>query len=98
MVFLIQNTQNREAVAVQLKLDELIRSHRAAHNWLLDLEKLSESDLERMRRTFAKLAEKARAEDTTTGELQREEQNGRSRGGHGQMGSAACRDKGWQTV
>ena len=76
MVFLIQNTQNRDAVAVQLKLDELIRSHREAHNWLLDLEKLSESDLERMRKTFAKLAEKAREGGTPIEELQRHENNG----------------------
>ena len=76
MVFLIQNTQNRDAVAVQLKLDELIRSHREAHNWLLDLEKLSESDLERMRRTFARLAEKAREGGTAIEELQRNEKSG----------------------
>ena len=76
MVFLIQNTQNRDAVAVQLKLDELIRSHREAHNWLLDLEKLSEADLERMRKTFAKLAEKAREGGTAIEELHRHEENG----------------------
>jgi low affinity Fe/Cu permease len=76
MVFLIQNTQSRDAVAVQLKLDELIRSHQAAHNWLLDLEKLSESDLERLRKTFAGLAEKAREGGTVIEELQRDEKSG----------------------
>ena len=49
MVFLIQNTQNRDSAAVQLKLDELIRAVSGAHNALLDLEELTEHDLERLR-------------------------------------------------
>src|SRR6186713_3008783 len=49
MVFLIQNTQNRDSAAVQLKLDELIRAASGAHNALLDLEELTERDLERLR-------------------------------------------------
>jgi low affinity Fe/Cu permease len=61
---------------VQLTLDELIRSHQAAHNWLLDLEKLSESDLERLRKTFAGLAERAREGGTAIEELQRDEKSG----------------------
>jgi low affinity Fe/Cu permease len=60
MVFLIQNTQNRESHAVQLKLDELIRAVSGAHNALLDLEGLEEKDLERFRMRYEKLALTAR--------------------------------------
>ena len=56
MVFLIQNTQNRDSVAMQLKLDELIRTSKSAHNYLLDIEKMSEAELERLRVAFGKLA------------------------------------------
>ena len=62
MVFLIQNTQNRDSVAIQLKLDELIRASTGAHNAFLDLEELTESDLERLRERFEELARQARAE------------------------------------
>lgn len=77
MVFLIQNTQNRDSAATQLKLDELIRSTKGAHNALLDLEKLSSKDLEHMRALYQKLADQARREkkggleDTDTPELNR---------------------------
>jgi low affinity Fe/Cu permease len=60
MVFLIQNTQNREAQATQLKLDELIRALSGAHNALLDLEELEEKELEKIRANYLQLAEKAR--------------------------------------
>jgi low affinity Fe/Cu permease len=60
MVFLIQNTQNRDSAAVQLKLDELIRAAEGAHNSLLDLEELSERELERFRKRYEQLAEEAR--------------------------------------
>jgi low affinity Fe/Cu permease len=60
MVFLIQNTQNRESHAVQLKLDELIRAVSGAHNALLDLEELEEADLERFRTRYEGLARAAR--------------------------------------
>jgi low affinity Fe/Cu permease len=60
MVFLIQNTQNRDSAAIQLKLDEMIRSTQGAHNALLDLEKLSARDLEDIRSLYEKLAEQAR--------------------------------------
>src|ERR671939_694886 len=60
MVFLIQNTQNRDSAAVQLKLDELIRAVNGAHNALLDLEELTEPDLERLRARYQALARGAR--------------------------------------
>lgn len=60
MVFLIQNTQNRDAAAVQLKLDELIRSSQHAHNALLDIEELTETELLILKKRYRRLAEKAR--------------------------------------
>jgi low affinity Fe/Cu permease len=60
MVFLIQATQNRDAEAIQIKLDEIIRALDKAHNELLDLEELEEEDLQRMHRNYLDLAEKAR--------------------------------------
>lgn len=62
MVFLIQNTQNRDSEAMQVKLDELIRAMTGAHNALLDLEELEERDLDRIRANYEKLAQQARAE------------------------------------
>ena len=62
MVFLIQNTQNRDTEAIQLKLDELIRATHGAHNALLDLEELEEEALEAFRRKYQTLAKAARAE------------------------------------
>jgi low affinity Fe/Cu permease len=60
MVFLIQSTQNRDAEAVQLKLDELIRATSGAHVALLDLEELDEEELDKMRAEYEDLAERAR--------------------------------------
>ena len=60
MVFIIQNTQNRDTEAMQLKLDELIRATQGAHNALLDLEDLEEEQLERYRRRYEALAAAAR--------------------------------------
>lgn len=62
MVFLIQNTQNRDSEALQVKLDELIRATRGAHNALLDLEELEEEELDRIRADYERLAQKARGE------------------------------------
>jgi low affinity Fe/Cu permease len=61
MVFLIQSTQNRDAEAVHIKLDELLRISPGAHNVLMDLEELEEHELNRIRAVYVKLAEKARA-------------------------------------
>ena len=75
MVFLIQNTQTRDGTAVQLKLDELIRSIDGAHNGFLDLEELSDEDLARIREKFEVLARASRENlkrglrDTATTEL-----------------------------
>jgi low affinity Fe/Cu permease len=60
MVFLIQNTQNRDTGAMQTKLDELIRAIEGAHNALLDLEELDEEEIEHIRRDYRKLAAEAR--------------------------------------
>ncbi len=62
MVFLIQNTQNRDTHAIQLKLDELIRATQGAHNALLDLEELEEEGLDAFRVKYQALAAQAREE------------------------------------
>lgn len=59
MVFLIQNTQNRDAHAVQIKLDELIHSSERANNALLDVEELDERDLTELRNHYEAMAQKA---------------------------------------
>ena len=56
MVFLIQNTQNRDTAAVQLKLDELIRVSETARNKLLTLEDLTEAELDQMKESFSRIA------------------------------------------
>ena len=60
MVFLIQNTQNRDTEALQIKLDELIRVTGAASNKLLDLEELEEDELDKIRSSYEDMAERAR--------------------------------------
>ena len=67
MVFLIQNTQNRDSATMHLKLDELIRAVEGAHNALLDLEELTEDDLNQLRQRYERLAQRAR-EQRRTGE------------------------------
>ena|SRR6476659_8616542 len=59
MVFLIQNMQNRDARAVHLKLDELIRAVKEARNQLVNLENLSDAELDALQKEFARLGEKA---------------------------------------
>jgi low affinity Fe/Cu permease len=60
MVFVIQNTQNRDTVAMQIKLDELIRATQGAHNAILDLEELDEEQLREYLRRYEELAAAAR--------------------------------------
>ncbi len=77
MVFLIQNTQNRDSEAIQVKLDELIRAIDGAHNALLDLEELEQDDLDEIRNEYEELAARARQElqrgerDTGTPDIDR---------------------------
>lgn len=59
MVFLIQNTQNRDGEAVQIKLDELIRSIKGARNQLMNLEEMDEKELDHVRKEYLELAEHA---------------------------------------
>src|SRR5256886_12261419 len=59
MVFLIQNTQNRDAKAMHLKLDELIRALKGARNQLVDLEDLSDEDLKKLERQFQRMRKRA---------------------------------------
>jgi low affinity Fe/Cu permease len=74
MVFVIQNTQNRDSEALQIKLDELIRATRGAHNTLLDLEEMAEQQRDQLHERYAALARCAReqvqggASDTDTPE------------------------------
>src|SRR5437868_14383776 len=56
IVFLIQNTQNRDSEAVQIKLDELIRATKGCHNAVLNIEELSEKELDELKRDYAELA------------------------------------------
>jgi low affinity Fe/Cu permease len=60
MVFLIQNTQNRDSEAMHIKMDEMIRAIEGAHNALLDLEELEDDELDTIRKRYRKLAKKAR--------------------------------------
>lgn len=69
MIFLIRNAQNRESEAMQLKLDELIRATKAAHNSLLDIEELSEEELDGIKARFERLARKAR-QDSSSGKTE----------------------------
>src|SRR5205085_12041234 len=59
MVFVIQNTQNRDSEAMQLKLDELIRATKGCHNAVLDIEELSEDELDRLKQGYEELARMA---------------------------------------
>ncbi|HEX6616097.1 MAG TPA: low affinity iron permease family protein [Gemmatimonadales bacterium] len=60
MVFLIQNTQNRDSVAMQIKLDELLRAVKGAHTALADLEDATEAELDEFKARYVKLAQDAK--------------------------------------
>lgn len=64
MVFLIQNTQNRDTQALQLKLDELIRATKGAHNLMLALDKMDDNQLKRLQALYEKLGEEEDTEET----------------------------------
>ena len=64
MVFLIQNTQNRDTAAIQLKLDELIRANQNARNAMLCLEDLTEDELKRVKTAFTSLAAPSPSQET----------------------------------
>lgn len=64
MVFLIQNTQNRDSRAIHLKLDEIIRSIHVARNEMIDIEKLSDEELETLARQFEQIREKSEKENS----------------------------------
>ena len=89
MVFLIQNTQNRDTEALQVKLDELIRVTEGAHLVLLDLEELDDKQLDKVRDTYERLAAKAREDlkqgedDTGTPDLGDEDEDQALLGGKG---------------
>lgn len=68
MLFIIQNSQNRHTIAIQLKLDEIIRATQGAHNEMMDIEKLTDEDLARIQKKYGLLAEKTK-EDLRQGKL-----------------------------
>jgi low affinity Fe/Cu permease len=70
MVFLIQNTQNRDAKAVHLKLDELIRAVKGARNQLVDLEKLSDEELTKLEKEFERIRSAAHRSPDLASEVQ----------------------------
>jgi low affinity Fe/Cu permease len=75
MLFIIQNTQSRHTIAIQLKLDEIIRATQGAHNEMMDIEKLTDEDLARIQKKYGLLAEQTKKDlkkgklDTHTPEL-----------------------------
>jgi low affinity Fe/Cu permease len=68
MLFIIQNSQNRHTIAIQLKLDEIIRATKGAHNEMMDIEKLTDEDLARIQKKYGLLAEQTK-EDLKKGRL-----------------------------
>src|ERR1700744_846649 len=68
MLFIIQNSQNRHTIAIQLKLDEIIRATKGAHNEMMDIEKLTDEDLDRIQKKYGLLAQKTK-EDLKQGKI-----------------------------
>ena len=68
MLFIIQNSQNRHTIAIQLKLDEIIRATKGAHNEMMDIEKLTDEDLAKIQKKYGLLAEKTK-EDLKEGKI-----------------------------
>ena len=68
MVFLIQNSQNRDNASIQLKLAEIIRSLQGAHNAMMDLEELSQKDLDKIKASYQNLAVEARHDKNRLGD------------------------------
>lgn len=62
MLFIIQNSQHRHTIAIQLKLDEIIRATKGAHNEMMDIEKLTDEDLVKIQNKYGLLAEKTKEE------------------------------------
>jgi low affinity Fe/Cu permease len=97
MVFIIQNTQNRDSAAMRLKLDEIIRAMGNANNAVINMEELDEKELEEIRGTYLKLAEegrntfrKAKSEKARSKKSQEEKANNEK--GEGEKGWDAKRD------
>src|SRR5438045_2871418 len=83
MVFLIQNTQNRDAKAAHLKLDELIRALKGARNELIDLEKLADEDLIRLEKQFERARKTAERNGRNAGGVSKENRAERASKGKG---------------
>jgi low affinity Fe/Cu permease len=83
MVFLIQNTQNRDAKAAHLKLDEIIRALKGARNELIDLEKLTDEDLTSLEKQFERVRKKAERNGNDPGGMRRADRTERASKGKG---------------
>jgi low affinity Fe/Cu permease len=83
MVFLIQNTQNRDAKAAHLKLDEIIRALKGARNELIDLEKLADEDLISLEEQFERVRKKAEQNGNNPGSMRRTDRTERASKGKG---------------
>jgi low affinity Fe/Cu permease len=88
MVFLIQRTQNKDSLAIQLKLNELVAAMAGASNRLIDVESLTEAELERLHHYYRRLAEMAKQEVDLQRSHSIEEAESRHRRKHGAKGSA----------